>query len=496
MSDNHLPLFTCVEALEECSLVLLRGCKMLVLRALALVAVVLMVGIRQVPVQAGSTEEWKQRTIYQLLTDRFADSESSSPCPNLSDYCGGNFQGIIEHLDYIQGMGFDAIWISPVVENTPQGYHGYWAKDLTKINSHFGTSDDLKALVTACHQKGMWVMLDVVANHMGPVGYNYSGLYPFNQSSYFHDCNLCPNQCTIQDYTCFQPEVIDCRLSGLPDLNQTNPFVRNYLLSWVKNVIEEYGFDGLRIDTIAEVSSDFWAEFTESAGVFAVGEAESNVQCVGQYSQSLPGMLSYPLFYTMRDVWGIYGTQSMYTINQTLSQYNSLLADWAATGTFLDNHDHPRFLNTGDLNSYKSALVFMLYTTGVPIIYYGTEQEYNGAADPNCREPLWPSNYNTSSPLYTFLQTLISFRKKEQIWQYNQVQRYVDDSFYAFTRGTTFVAVTNSAQQQQRPITYHPYADGTKLCNLLDASDCVVVQNQQFSVSVTTATPKVYFPSS
>ena len=130
-----------------------------------------------------------------------------SPCPNLSDYCGGNFQGIIEHLDYIQGMGFDAIWISPVVENTPQGYHGYWAKDLTKINSHFGTSDDLKALVTACHQKGMWVMLDVVANHMGPVGYNYSGLYPFNQSSYFHDCNLCPNQCTIQDYTCFQPEV-------------------------------------------------------------------------------------------------------------------------------------------------------------------------------------------------------------------------------------------------------------------------------------------------
>ena len=84
MSDNHLPLFTCVEALEECSLVLLRGCKMLVLRALALVAVVLMVGIRQVPVQAGSTEEWKQRTIYQLLTDRFADSESSR---FLSSFC-------------------------------------------------------------------------------------------------------------------------------------------------------------------------------------------------------------------------------------------------------------------------------------------------------------------------------------------------------------------------------------------------------------------------
>ena len=78
-----------------------------------------------------STEEWKSRTIYQLLTDRFARGDGSTyQCNNLSNYCGGNYRGMIDKLDYIQGMGFDAIWISPIVENTDGGYHGYWAKNL------------------------------------------------------------------------------------------------------------------------------------------------------------------------------------------------------------------------------------------------------------------------------------------------------------------------------------------------------------------------------
>ena len=90
---------------------------------------------------AASTAEWKKRSIYQILTDRFARPKGSSKekCANLNDYCGGTFKGIEENLDYIEGMGFDAIWISPVIDNTEGGYHGYWARDWDKINSHFGT---------------------------------------------------------------------------------------------------------------------------------------------------------------------------------------------------------------------------------------------------------------------------------------------------------------------------------------------------------------------
>lgn len=77
-------------------------------------------------------------------------------------------------------MGFDAIWISPVVDNIDGGYHGYWAANWEKINAHFGSAADLKALVNAAHSKGIWVMVDVVANHVGPVGTDYSKIYPFN----------------------------------------------------------------------------------------------------------------------------------------------------------------------------------------------------------------------------------------------------------------------------------------------------------------------------
>ena len=119
---------------------------------------------------AADKDAWRSRAVYQVLTDRFAkDSSGGGACTDLSNYCGGTWKGIQNHLDYIEGMGFDAIWISPVVDNWANGYHGYWAKDWTKTNYHFGSDDDLKSLVNAAHSKGMYVMVDVVANHVAPI---------------------------------------------------------------------------------------------------------------------------------------------------------------------------------------------------------------------------------------------------------------------------------------------------------------------------------------
>ena len=83
-------------------------------------------------------------------------------------------------MQYIKDLGFDAIWISPVVDNTDQGYHGYWAKNWELINSHFGDEAALKRLVDKAHSMDIWVMVDVVANHVGPVEHFYNNLYPFN----------------------------------------------------------------------------------------------------------------------------------------------------------------------------------------------------------------------------------------------------------------------------------------------------------------------------
>mmetsp|Transcript_29143 Transcript_29143/g.43914 ORF Transcript_29143/g.43914 Transcript_29143/m.43914 type:complete len:181 (+) Transcript_29143:42-584(+) len=166
-------------------------------------------------VSAAGTEEWKQRSVYQLLTDRYAKSSSSNDgaCTDLSNYCGGSWKGVQDNLDYIQGMGFDAIWISPVVDNIDGGYHGYWARNWEKVNENFGSEDDLKNLVQAAHAKDMYVMVDVVANHGGPIGDDFDQIYPLNKAEHYH------SDCDINDWG-NQEQVEDCRLAGLPDMNQ------------------------------------------------------------------------------------------------------------------------------------------------------------------------------------------------------------------------------------------------------------------------------------
>ena len=197
--------------------------------------------------QAGDTNYWKARSIYQVLTDRFWRSNGdANACTSLSQYCGGTFKGIEEKLDYITGMGFDAIWISPVVDNIEPGYHGYWARNWEKINSHFGSEQDLKDLVNTAHSKGVAVMVDVVANHSGPIGDDFSQIYPLNHAEHYH------NDCQINNWGDAH-EVEYCRLADLPDINQDNSYVRQYLKDWIKNLVNTYQFDGIRIDTIPEV---------------------------------------------------------------------------------------------------------------------------------------------------------------------------------------------------------------------------------------------------
>lgn len=113
---------------------------------------------------AANADAWRSRSIYQVITDRFArpDGSVTSPCDSGSGlYCGGTWQGIINKLDYIQGMGFDAIWISPITKNLEgktaygEAYHGYWQQDITQLNQHFGSPNDLKALAANLHGRGM-----------------------------------------------------------------------------------------------------------------------------------------------------------------------------------------------------------------------------------------------------------------------------------------------------------------------------------------------------
>ncbi|KAJ5073280.1 alpha-amylase [Anaeramoeba ignava] len=437
-----------------------------------------------------SASEWKQsRVIYQLLTDRFAKTTGNTgSCADLSNYCGGTFQGIINHLDYIKGMGFNAIWISPIPKNTEGGYHGYWQQDIYEVNPHFGSADDLTNLIKAAHDKGIWVMGDVVANHVGNVDMDFAAITPFNTSDSYH------SKCQIVDWN-NQWQVENCRLCNLPDLAQENAFVKTTLLNWVHDIVQNYGFDGLRIDTTQEVPKDFWTLYSQSAGVYTVGEIyNGDVGYVAGYQGCIDATLSYPLYFTLISVFA--NKQSMYQIQSEYEAYASNFPDMSILGTFIDNHDQPRFLDlNGDYTSYKNAIAFVLMAEGIPIIYYGTEQGFAGASDPNNREDLWRSGYNENSELYQYIKQINEFRTSSKFDNtQKQIQRYADDNFYAFTRGTVFAAFTNKGTNGQvsRLITYHPYSDGTKLCNLFDLSDCFVVNNGQFTINLN-GLPKIYY---
>ena len=426
-----------------------------------------------------SKEEWKSRSIYQLLTDRFARSSDTGHC-NYSQYCGGNYRGLINKLDYIKGMGFDAIWISPIIENTEGSYHGYHFTNLYNLNYHFGSEDDFKELVKTCHSKDIWVMVDVVANHAGPVGTDFGRINPFNRAEHYHDW------CEINNWR-NQWEVENCRLCGLPDLKQENDWVTQKLLEWIHDLVQKYNLDGIRIDTIMEVPKWFWDKFRASAGVFQIGEAfDGNPGYVADYQNHLDSVFNYPLYYTIKSSFcGSFRNLEGYLFNT-----RSVFPAPEYMATFVENHDNPRWLHDcGDRAKFTNAVIFSLVWEGIPVFYYAGEQYYAGGADPNNREPLW-DNYNTKSTLYQLLGKANALRKKVQIWNYGITQRYANDNFYAFTRGNVLACFTN-VQSSQYTITYHDFKDGDKLCNVLYDGDCVTVSGGKININMGDY-PKLY----
>jgi len=248
-----------------------------------------------------------------------------------------------------------------------------------QINPHFGGATGLTQLSQELHARNMYLMVDVVGNHMGvPQDYNYSTVVPFNNPSYYHSCKYCPHddpdqQCWIEDFS-NQTQVELCQLDGLPDLDQSNPFVANTLVSWVKQLIANFSIDGLRVDTVAEVHPDFWTSFQQAAGIYAVGEVfNGDVNYVSPYQHVLTSLLNYPLYFPIST--SFMQRQSMFALSQQLKANNAAFKDVTVLGVFADNHDNPRSLSIrNDQILYKAELTFTLMTQGIPIIYYGTEQ--------------------------------------------------------------------------------------------------------------------------
>ena len=300
-----------------------------------------------------SADEMRSKSVYQLVTDRFARPSSATGSCSTSDrkYCGGTWSAIEDKLDYIQGMGFDTIWISPIVENIGgdtglgQAYHGYWTLDPAKINTNFGSEDDLKSLASALHNKGMYLQVDVVINHVAAT--SSSNFEPSDSYGAFNSADDFHPFCWVENYD-NQTNVEDCWLGdtqvALPDLNTESSTVADYWNSWISGVISNYSVDAIRIDTVKHVPKTFWKSFTSNVDVFNQGEVlDGDPKYVGDY-QANGGVnpFNYAVYYPI--TWTFNTTSySMDQLISYVSQVKGNTSDPTLLGSFVNNHDNARF---------------------------------------------------------------------------------------------------------------------------------------------------------
>ncbi|KAI9035000.1 alpha-amylase [Aspergillus affinis] len=467
---------------------------------------------------AATPAQWRSQSIYFLLTDRFArDDGSTTATCNTEDrkYCGGTWQGIIDQLDYIQGMGFTAIWITPVTgqltEDTEYGeaYHGYWQQDIYSLNENYGTADDLKALADALHDRDMYLMVDVVANHMGYDGagdsVDYSVFSPFNSQDYFHSF------CLIQDYN-DQTQSEDCWLGdnsvSLPDLDTTKSEVQDIWYDWVGGLVSNYSIDGLRIDTVKHVQKDFWPGYNDAAGVYCIGEIlDGDASYTCPYQEVIDGVLNYPIYYPLLNAFKS-TSGSISDLYNMINTVKSDCPDSTLMGTFIENHDNPRFASyTDDIALAKNVAAFTILADGLPIIYAGQEQHYAGGEDPANREATWLGKYNTDSELYKLIAASNAIRNhaistdKEYV-NYKNNPIYKDDSTIAMRKGFDGAQIiTILSNQGSSGSSYTLSLDGTgfssgdKVTEIYTCTALTVDSDGKVPVPMDGGSPRALFPT-
>lgn len=425
---------------------------------------------------------WRSRTVYHLLTDRFAlpPGAPETSCARLDRYCGGTLAGVAARLDYLEALGVDAIWISPVTDNTPNGYHGYWPRDLGAINANFGSREDLHALVDAAHARGMYVMLDIVLNHCG-YG-DIATFSPFSEERHYH-----ADECSVSGEST-QAEFEVCRLAGLPDLRHEDPFVRSTLLAFGQDLVAEFGFDGVRVDAVKHMPKDFLGEFDAAVGdTITVGEVFEFQKSAYLAGYQGPGVMDSVLNFRLKIVLDevFAGRLSMTRLSANHRATQAHYADPSTLFNFVDNHDLSRFLSYGTAPAFRSALAAVFGFPGVPIVYYGSEQGLSGGEDPENREPLWEAGYDASTPVAVLVAALAGARRAHGYAEEPLVERLVTDDIYVFSRGHVLFALsTRTGPAAEVVVPSHPFSVGVEVCDLLDAGACQTVTDPTLALQV------------
>jgi glycosidase len=443
--------------------------------------------------------------VYLIMPDRFSNGDEGNDRvkgmrdqtlnrDTVYDRHGGDFKGIINHLDYLNDLGVTTVWMTPVIENDMpyRTEHGYAFTNHYKIDERLGGATMYKQLSDELHKRGMKLIQDAVYNHVGsyhitfldkPVKDWYHEWPKFTQTSY-KDQPLFDPYASKKDAT----RMADGWFTGeMPDLNQSNPYVANYLIQHALWSVEEFGVDGWRIDTyiyndlnfmnkcndalLAEypkmtMFGETWVHGTAAQAYFTRNNFTTN------FKSNLLGATDFQtLFYgilpAIKDKFG--WTDGVNKLYSTLSN-DFLYKDASNNCIFLDNHDLTRIATEfgNDVNKVKMGIAWLLTSRGIPQLYYGTEVFMKGDKGKNDG---WvrldfPGGWNgdkknaftkegltdEEKDLQAYVKRFANFRKNASAIKSGKMMQFVpDDGVYVYFRyddKQTVMCVMNTNDKQ------------------------------------------------
>lgn len=467
--------------------------------------------------------------IYLIFPDRFANGDPENDrVKGMNDQSldrsemfhrhGGDIQGIIKHLDYLEDLGVTALWINPLVENDQpkESYHGYAATDLYRIDPRFGDEALYRQLIEACHGRGIKVIKDIVYNHWGDQHPLYREMpdsswfnfWPTFQRTSYRAPTLLDPHANEQDRRIMTDGWFD---HHMPDLNQKNPHLANYLIQHSLWWIGHYGVDAFRIDTYAYPDQLFMAELAqrikrEFPNFFCFGETWVHGTPVQAwftggngiskpFDSQLQGVTDFQVYYAIQKaIQEPFGwTEGVSRLYYTLAK-DALYQRPENNVLFLDNHDLSRIASVLDEHPQKieMALAMLLTLRGIPSLYYGTEIGMANFADPDgkVRED-FPGGWEGDSEnkflasgrqaeedrRFQFIRTLAHYRKKNgDIFEGSLEQFVPKNGVYAYLR---------KGKNKTLLCLFHPEGIGNENGNSVDLLDyTITIQGEAQGVNV------------
>jgi neopullulanase len=474
--------------------------------------------------------------IYLMMPDRFANGDpandnlpqynSSVDRTNIRGFHGGDLKGIRDHLGYLKDLGVTAIWVTPITKNSAAGqnagnaYHGYSASDFYDVEPHYGTLKELKELIDATHAAGMKFVLDQVVNHSGN-RIVWSGDWPDTTWVHYEDRDPKPRirfdiAGLADPYA--RPSRREPPLQGwftpaMPDLNQEDPLVADYLIQNGLWWIGISGVDAFRMDTFPYVDRPFWEKYQTAIlkqypQFVVTGEITAPNPVALSFFEGgatrrgvdtkLNSILDFPLEGAVRGVFG--EGQPLNKLTDLLAQ-DSLYLHPEMLVVFPGNHDQPRFLTAakGDVAKLMMAEAFLLTTRRVVHLYYGDEIAMQGGRDPDNRRDFpggWPSDpLNAFTPqgrsgdaakVFDWTRALLHYRQAHPALRRGSLTQLVADTDrYAYLRSSPeedVLVILNRAGNEkpiELPVDDLPLTDGLRLTSWVPSSpDAMVVRGK------------------